>query len=54
MPGTPGTLGLPSRRVAAPVEEVEEEEEEKAAPVPSTPVRREVSAALLAEVSYDD
>jgi hypothetical protein len=53
MPGTPGSLGPPSRRIVAPVED-EDEDEEEAKPldrVPSTPVRREVDPALLAEVS---
>jgi hypothetical protein len=49
MPGTPGTLGLPSRRIAPPVEEDADEEEESADP--STPVKRD-NAALLAEVSF--
>lgn len=50
MPGTPGTLGLPSRRIAPPVVE-DDDEDEKDSVAPSTPVRRD-NAALLAEVSY--
>lgn len=52
MPATPGSLGPPSRRIIAPVQDYEDEdEEEEAKPMPSTPARREVNPALLAEVS---
>jgi hypothetical protein len=50
MPGTPGSLGPPSRKVVQPIDDDEDEEEELDL-APSTPVKREINPALVAEVS---
>lgn len=49
IPATPGSLGPPSRKVVAPIDD-EEDEDEDVDEAPSTPVKREVAPALLAEV----
>ena len=52
VPATPGSLGPPSRKFVPPVDD-DDEDEEEVDQAPSTPVKREVNAALLAEVSHD-
>lgn len=52
MPATPGSLGPPSRKFVPPADDDEEGEDEEVDQAPSTPVKREVNPALLAEVSH--